>query len=110
MTTSIQPHPQDYTSTLPVPALALVPVLGVSSLISTASMPSDESLTTAMESQYVPMSTPKCHCITLTPVQSSDSHMPFISSTSSGSSSKSVSYPVIVVPKIGIPTEAHPEH
>ena len=35
--------------------------------------------------------------------------MPF-SSTFSGSSTKSVSYPVVVVPKLAIPAEAYPEH
>ena len=108
-TTSIWPCPQVYTSTLPATALTSVPVLGVSSLISTESMPSDESLTTGMESQDVPMSTPKhCH-ITPTPVWSSDSPMPFTSSTSSDLSTTSASYPVVVVPELAIPAEANPE-
>ena len=110
MTTLVQPHPQVYTSTPPVSAPTLVPGLGVSGVISTALMPSDESLTTAMESQDVPMSTPKHHHFTLTLVWSSVSPMPFISSTSSGPFSKSVSYPGVVVPQLTIHAEAYPEH
>ena len=73
-------------------------------------MPSDESLTTAMESQDVPVSTPKHHCITPTPVQSSDFPMPFTSFTSSDPPTKSASYPAVVVPELTIPAEAYPEH
>ena len=93
-----------------MPAPTSVPVLGVSNLIPTELMPRDESLTTAMESQDVPMLTPK-HCsITTTLVWSSDSPLPFTSSTSSDPSTKSASYPVIVVPELAIPVVAYPEH
>ena len=108
--TSIHPHSQVYTSTPPAPASTSVPVLGVSSLISTESMPHDESLKTATESQDVPMSTPQHHHIIPTPVQLSDSPMPFTSSTSSDPSTKSTSYPVVVVHELTIPAEAYPEH
>ena len=87
----------------------MVPVLGVSSPISTELMPGDDSLTTATESQDVPMSIPKHHDITPTLVQSSDSPMSFTNSTSSGPSTKSISYPVVVVPELTIPVEAYPE-
>ena len=105
-----QPHPQAYPSTPPAPALTSVPMLGVSSLTTTASIPSDESLTTATESQDVPKSTPKHHHITPTAVQSSDSPMPSISSASSDPATKSISYQIILVPKLAIPVEAYPEH
>ena len=73
-------------------------------------MPSDESLTTAMESQEATMSTPKCHHITPALVWSSDSPMPFTSSTSSDPSTKSTSYPVVVLPEFAIPAETYPKH
>ena len=73
-------------------------------------MPSDESLTMATEYQDVTVSTQKCHHIIPTPAQSSDSPMPFTGSTSSDPSSKSASYPVVVVPKLAIPAEAYSEH
>ena len=104
-TSLIWPILKQYISPPPVPAPASVPVLGVSSL-----MPADESLTTATESQDVPISTQKhCH-ITPTLVQSSDSPMLFISSTSPGPFTNSVSYPVVEVSKLAIPMEAYPEH
>ena len=108
--TVTQPLPQAYTSTPLAPAPTSVPVLGVSSPITTASMPSNECLTAITVSQDVSESTPKCHHITLTLILSSDSPMPAISSTSSGPSAKSVLYPVIVVPKLIVPMEAYPEH
>ena len=98
-----------YTLTLPVPVPTSVPVLGVSSPISTELIPSDKSLTTAMESQDVPMSTPKHHHIIPTPVPLSDFPMPFISSTSD-MSTKSALYHVVMVPELTIPAEAYPEH
>ena len=85
-------------------------MLGVSSPTVMASKSSDVSLTIATELQDVPDSIPKhCH-ITLTPVQSADFPMPSTSSTSSVPSSKSILYPVIVVPELAIPTETYPEH
>ena len=67
-------------------------------------MPSDESLATIMESQDVPTSTPKHCCIIPTLVWSSTSF------TSSDPSTKSPSYPVVVVPEFTILAEAYPEH
>ena len=61
MTTSVQPHPQAYTLTLLAPAPTSVPILGVSSPVSTVSMPSGEGPAMVTESQDVPMSIPKCH-------------------------------------------------
>ena len=77
-----QPHPQTYPSTPPVSALTVVPVLSISSQITTASTPSDGKLPTTesqdvpTESQTVPVAIPKCHHLTLTPVTSSDSPLP----------------------------------
>ena len=99
-----------YTSPPAAPVPTSVSVLGVSNLISTELMPSDESLTTAMKSQDFPVSPPKHHCITPTLVQSSDSPMLLTSSTSSDPSTKSASYPIVVVPDLKIPVEAYPEH
>ena len=73
-------------------------------------MSSDKSLATATESQDIPVSTSKQHCIIPTLVWSSDSPVPFTSSTSSDLSTKSTSYPVVVVLKLAIPAEAYPEH
>ena len=67
------------------------------------------SLTTATESQDVPESPTKHHCITPIQIQSSDSPIPSISSSSSGSSTKSVTYSVIVVPELAIPADAYPK-
>ena len=63
-----------------------------------------------MESQDVPMSVLKCHHIIPTLVQSSDSPVLSTSSTSSDPSTKSASYPVLVVPELTILAEAYPEH
>ena len=109
-TTLAQPNLQAYTSTLPVPAPTSVPVLGVSSPISTEWMSSDESLAAATESQNVPMPTPKCCHIIPTLVWSSDSPVLFTSPSSSDPSTKSASYLLVVVPELTIPAEAHPDH
>ena len=98
-----------YTSTPPAPIPTSVPVLGFCPT-SAESMSSGESLTLAMESQDIPMSTPKCCHITPTPVQSSDSLMPFSSSTALGPPTKAASYPVVVVSKLEIPAGAYPKH
>ena len=60
------------------------------------------------ESQDVPMSIPKCHHIIPTLVHSSDSPVPSTSSTSYEPSTRLVSYPAVVVPKLTIPAEAYP--
>ena len=65
-----QPHPQTYTSIPLAPAPAAVPMLSISSQITTASTPSDEKLPTTesqdvpTESQTVPVVIPKCHHLT----------------------------------------------
>ena len=104
-----QPHPQAYTSTPPAPAPKVVPMLGISSPITTASTPSEEKLPPTTESQDVSVVIPKwCH-FTPSPFISSDSPLPPTSSPSSSLPSKSVSYPVIVIPELAIPAEAYPK-
>ena len=103
-------HPQTYTSTPLSPVPTSVPMLSISSLITTALAPSDERLPPPTESQDAPVSIPKhCH-ITPMPVLSSESPLPSTSSPSSGPTSKSVSEPIIVIPEHAIPAEAYPEH
>ena len=109
MTTSVQPCSQAYTLILPAPTLTSVPILGVSSPASTESMPSGESLTMVMESQDIAISIPKHLHIISTLVHSSDSPVPSTNSTSSDLSTRSVSYPVVVVPELTILAEAYPE-
>ena len=73
-------------------------------------MLSAESLAMLMESQDVPMSIPKHHCIIPTVVHSFDSTVLSTSSTSSDLSTRLVSYPVVVVPELTILAKAYPEH
>ena len=82
--TATQRHPQTYNSTHLAPAPTAVPMLSISSLITTASTPSDEKLPPTRESQDAPVAIPKCCHLTLTPVISSDSPMQSASSPSSG--------------------------
>ena len=87
-----------------------VPILGVSSPVSTKSIPGDESPAMVTENQDVPVSIPKFHRIVPILVCLSDSPVPSTSSTSSEPSTRSVSYPVVVVPELTIPAEAYLEH
>ena len=73
-------------------------------------MPCNENLATVMESQDVPMSIPKCCHIVPALVHSSDFPVLATSSTSSDPSTRSASYPVVVVPELTIPAETYPEH
>ena len=99
----MQPYPQTYTSTPPVPIPMAVPTLG----ISTISTPSVEKTT---ESQGVPVMTLKCHHLTPMLVTSTASPLPFTSSPSSSLPPRSASYTMIVISKLAIPIEAYPGH
>ena len=97
---------QAYTTTpvaLSPPAILIV---GVTSSLPVESVPVDESEAMVSDPQEVTPSIviPKCCWISLTPIQSPKSPKP-----SSGPSTKSATYPILVVPKLTIPAEAHPK-
>ena len=110
MGTVIHP-PQVYTSTPVVPPPPAVPTVGVTSSLPVESVPADGSEVTVSDPQEVTPSIiiPKCCQIALTPIQSPESPIPSSSSSSSGPSTKSATYPILVVPELTIPAEAHPE-
>ena len=102
--------PKAYTSTPMAPPPSTVPIVGVTSSLSVASVSVEGSEVTGSDSQEMaPPSTavPKCHRIAPTLIQSPKS--PSSSSSAPSPSSKSATYPTLVVPKLAIPVEAQPE-
>ena len=105
---SAQPCPHTYTSTPPAPPPASVPVVGVTASIHIPVVPQLSQclmmmkttlLKTKISTDSAPIS--KCHQITTT------LSSPSVPATSSASS---ISFPVLVVPKLAISAEAYPEH
>ena len=103
--------PKAYTSTLMAPPPQTVPIVGVTSSLSIASVSVGGSEATVADFQEVAPSIviPKCHQIAPTSIQSPESPILSSSSSSPGPSSKSDTYPILVVPELAIPAEAQPE-
>ena len=85
--------------------------VGVTSSTPVESVPVEESVVKVSEPQDVSLPTPiQKHCwISPTPIWSSESPIPSSSSSSSDPSTKSVLYPIIMVPELTIPVEAYHE-
>ena len=110
ITTAVQPlWVYNLTHSTPPPTAVLI--LGVTSSTPVDSVTVGESVVMVSEPQDVslPTSIPKHLWITPTPILSSESPIPSISSSSSGLPMKSVSYPIIVVPKLKISVESYPK-
>ena len=103
--------PQTYTRTPVAPPPSEVPIVGVTSSLPVKSVPADGSEAMVSDPQEVTPSViiPKCCQIAPTPIQSPKSPIPSSSPSLSGPSTKSASYPILVVPELTIPAEAHPE-
>ena len=88
-----------------------VPIAGVMSSLPVESVPIDGTEVMVFDPQEVTPSIiiPKCCWITPTSIQSSKSPILYSSSFSPGPSSKSATYPILVVPELTIPAEAQPK-
>ena len=94
------------------PSPPMGPIVGITSSLPVASMSGGRNEVTVSDSQE--MTPPsivvqKHHLIVLTSFQSPESPILSSSSSSPGPSSKSATYPSLVVPKLAIPAEAQPK-
>ena len=102
--------PKAYTSTPMAPPPSTVSIVGITSSLPVASVSVDGSEVTGSDSQEMtPPSTviPKHHRIAPTLIQSPKS--PSSISSAPNPSTKSATYPTLVVPELAIPVEAQPK-
>ena len=104
---SAQPHPHTYTSMPPAPPVTSVPVVGITEFSHVPVVPTIESKSNEETTPPKTMTSDvsvlisKCHWVTTTLIS------PLVSAMVSTSS---ISFPVVVVPKLEFPVEAYPEY
>ena len=105
---SVEPHPPTYTSTPPAPPPVSVLVLEVSEFSPIPVVPTPES----KSDEKIPTTPPKTKAsdVFCTNFKTSLHYYHSNKSVSTMPSTSSISFPVVVVPKLAIPADAYPDH